>query len=107
MDLVDRYYEAIDAHEYEHLETLLAPEFVHQRPDRTLDGRATFLQFMREKRPQSGTVHELDGTFPTEDSVAVEGRLVSSDGTEIIRFTDIHDIDHTMGQILQLRTYTM
>jgi len=51
------YYTAIDEDRYDDLTDLLATEFVHERPDRTLDGRETFVAFMREERPRTDTTH--------------------------------------------------
>ena len=54
------YYEAIDAGDYDRLRALLAPGFVQRRPDRTFDGRESFVRFMREERPRTDTDHVVD-----------------------------------------------
>jgi len=110
-DLVERYYEAIDANDGEALESALAPGFRHNRPDRTLDGRDRFLEFMLEERPHTETGHSVetvfvpDGEQPDDaDKVAVHGRLFEKDGSELFAFVDLF----TVGEdgIVDLRTFT-
>ncbi|WP_415378969.1 nuclear transport factor 2 family protein [Halosimplex sp. TS25] len=99
------YYRALDEHDYETLADLLAPGFVHDRPDMTLEGRERFVQFMREERPQKETSHPIDAVFESEDgSVAVRGRLLAADGTEITGFVDVFSL--TDGTIRRIETYT-
>ncbi|WP_324760141.1 nuclear transport factor 2 family protein [Haloarcula montana] len=105
-DLVRAYYRAIDAGEYEDLADLLAEGFVHDRPDRTLDGRDRFVRFMREERPQTDTTHVLDQVYEPVDgegAVAVRGRLEGADGDVLFGFVDVFTAD---GEITRLHTYT-
>lgn len=88
-DLARRYYEAIDAHEYEALSALLDEEFVHERPDRTLEGRDTFVSFMRDDRPRTETTHRIDAVLPGPGGVAVTGRLDAADGSTLFQFVDV------------------
>lgn len=104
-DLVRNYYAAIDAHDYDRLASLLAPSFVHHRPDRTLDGCATFVEFMREKRPMADTSHEIRTVYPNGHGVAAQGRLLDADGEEIFAFVDVFGFD-SGGRIETLHTYT-
>jgi ketosteroid isomerase-like protein len=106
-ELVDSYYEALDTHAYDQLEAVLDPDFVHERPDRTLEGRETFVRFMRKERPESDTVHELDTKLTEGSTVAIEGRVLNNDGGEIILFLDVHKIDKSGERIESLRTYTL
>lgn len=100
------YYRALDTHEYGHLADLLAPGFVHERPDLTLEGRERFVRFMREERPQTDTRHPVDavyvGTEGTE--VAVRGRLLDAGGEPITGFVDVFEVEN--GALARLRTYT-
>lgn len=106
--LVRAYYDALDEHAYEELTDLLAPEFVHYRPDRTFEGRAAFVSFMRDDRPTTDTTHDLERVFPGagahEDAVAVQGRLLDADGELLFRFADVHVVEG--GAIQHVRTYT-
>lgn len=103
--IVRAYYEALDSHDYGRLDSLLAPEFRHVRPDLTLEGRAEFVEFMRERRPVTETTHPIDTVYRAEsDRLAVEGRLVDADGTVITGFVDLVSIRD--GVISEIRTYT-
>ncbi len=100
------YYHAIDAGDYERLTSLLSPDFVHERPDMTLDGRDRFVAFMRDERPQTDTTHPIDGVYLAADDdgpateVVVRGRLLGADGERIVGFIDVHRIDGaTIGHL--------
>ncbi|QGA84276.1 nuclear transport factor 2 family protein [Halomicrobium sp. LC1Hm] len=98
------YYRALDEHDYDLLSDVLAPDFVHERPDRTFEGRDRFVQFMREERPQTETSHPIATVYTGASTVAVEGRLLASDGAEITRFVDVFAFED--GVITRLRTHT-
>jgi len=109
-DCARAYYRALDTHSYDELAALLAPGFVHERPDQTLDGRERFVRFMREQRPQKDTTHRVDAIYrrqgdTAEDAtgVAVEGRLLDSDGECFVEFVDAFAIED--GTIRRLDTY--
>ena len=105
LEAVERYYASIDAHDYERLASLLAPTFVHYRPDRTLDGRETFVRFMREDRPMTETTHEIDAIYPNGHGVAAQGRLLDAAGEELFAFVDVFSVDDD-GRLETLYTYT-
>lgn len=103
-DAARTYYEAIDADEYDRLADLLAPSFVHVRPDRTLEGRDRFVRFMRDERPLTDTTHEVRSVTAEGNRVVVEGTLYRGDGSTFFRFADVHEFDD--GGIAQIRTYS-
>ncbi len=98
------YYRAIDGGDFDALGALLAPEFVHRRPDRTIEGREAFLAFMRDGRPETDTTHEVAAVFAGADGVAVRGRLLHADGTPWFPFVDVFDVAD--DRITRLTTYT-
>lgn len=101
------YYGALDGHRYERLTALLASDVRQDRPDLTIEGRDRFVNFMREERPQHETTHAIDRVFETdtdERSVAVQGRLLASDGKCITGFVDVFSFEN--GKIRHIRTYT-
>lgn len=98
------YYDALDSGEYDRLADLLAPDFSQSRPDRTFDGRDRFVRFMREERPQTDTSHPIDAVYERGDGVALEGRLLASDGSQITAFVDVFSFED--GRIAAIRTYT-
>jgi ketosteroid isomerase-like protein len=114
--LAREYYRAVDEGAYESLADLLAAEFVHDRPDRTLEGRERFVGFMRDDRPATDTTHDIEGVFVRETSpgernrgndvndVAVRGRLLRADGSEWFRFVDVFDVEN--DRLAHLTTYT-
>ncbi|WP_135829748.1 nuclear transport factor 2 family protein [Halorussus halobius] len=104
-DAVRAYYDAIDAGDYEGFADLLAPGVVHERPDRTIEGRETLVEFMRGGRPQTGTAHEVGATYRNgEGSYAARGRLFDADGDLMFEFVDAFEVED--GRIERIRTYT-
>jgi ketosteroid isomerase-like protein len=101
--LARRYYVAVDAGAYDDLRSLLTSSFVHYRPDRTLEGRAAFVRFMREDRPRKDTAHAVDRVATDgDDGVAVVGRL-RADGTDLFGFVDVFETRD--GRLASLRTF--
>ncbi|TKX55765.1 nuclear transport factor 2 family protein [Halorubrum sp. SP3] len=101
--LARAYYDALDAGEYDRLRSLLDPDFVQRRPDRTFEGRDRFVAFMRDERPNTDTTHVVDRVYPSGPGVAVRGRLLDADGEELFAFVDAFDSD---GETLTaLETY--
>jgi ketosteroid isomerase-like protein len=107
-DPVRAYYAAIDDGAYDRLRSVLTADFVHDRSDRTLDGRERFVRFMREDRPRTDTVHTLDSVCARAADAGTEtfvrGRLLTEDGEELFGFVDVHRVAE--GQIERLVTYT-
>lgn len=132
-ELVRGYYTAIDGGDYERLRGLLAPGFVQRRSDRTFEGAAAFVAFMKSGRPRTDTTHRLDGLFvrpATESSrieetdpgdrieeadpddgvggdrtaVAAQGALYGNDGDRLFRFVDIFGVRD--GALVDLETFT-
>ncbi|WP_436928555.1 nuclear transport factor 2 family protein [Halosimplex halobium] len=114
------YYRALDEGDYDALAALLAEGFVHDRPDRTIEGRDRFVRFMREDRPQKDTGHRVDAVFEAgsgtgdrdadgtagtdRERVAVRGRLLAADGSAITGFVDVFSL--VEGRIERIETYT-
>jgi ketosteroid isomerase-like protein len=92
--VVRGYYDAVDAGDYDRLASLLAPEFVHDRPDRTLSDREAFVSFMREDRPEKDTTHDVTAVYRAIDADAdaeewvARGRLLGADGRVRFEFAD-------------------
>ncbi|MFC7026727.1 nuclear transport factor 2 family protein [Halomicroarcula sp. GCM10025324] len=107
-DRARAYYRAIDGHDYQALSDLLTADFVHDRPDRTIDGRDRFVRFMRAERPQTDTTHPIDGVYePSEgdaDEIVARGRLLDADGDPLARFVDVFEFDG--DRIRRVETYT-
>lgn len=97
------YYRALDTDSYAALTDLLAPGFVHVRPDRTFDGVDQFIRFMRDDRPITGTTHDISNMYYGAEGVAAIGALTRNDRT-LMRFVDVFAIN-TDG-ITAIETYT-
>lgn len=91
--LVAEYYRCLDDDEYETLRSILHPEFVQQRPDRTFESREAFVEFMRSERPQTDTTHRVDTLLESAGSLAASGRLFDTEGTELFEFIDVFQFD--------------
>lgn len=105
VDQARAYYRAIDGDDYDLLSALLSEEFVHDRPDRTIEGRDRFVRFMRAERPQTDTTHPIDGVYRRDDGgVAVRGRLLDADGDRIVGFVDVFEFDG--DRVRRIETYT-
>jgi ketosteroid isomerase-like protein len=91
-ELVETYYDAADAGDDDRLASVLAPDVVHDRPDRTLSGRETFVSFVREGRPETETRHEVTATYRADDGGVARGRLVGADGGVRFHFVDVFDV---------------
>ncbi|WP_394739077.1 nuclear transport factor 2 family protein [Natronococcus roseus] len=103
--LVERYYESLDAHEYDALEDVLAPEFVQQRPDRRFEDREAFVEFMHEDRPNKRTRHDLEDVLADGGDVAVRGRVVDDEtGSALFAFADFFELGDE--RIVRLETYS-
>ena len=102
---VRSYYEAIDADEYDRLAELLDPAFVHDRPDRTIDGRDRFVAFMRDERPMTDTEHVVDRMYTNRSGSVVRGRLLDADGEELFAYADVFTLDVEGGTVERLETY--
>lgn len=103
--LVRAYYRSIDEDDYATLTDVLTGEFVHRRPDTTIEGRAEFVAFMRSGRPERDTEHSLEAIYRADDDrIAAEGRLLHADGSEWFGFVDVFRIGD--NGVRSIRTYT-
>jgi ketosteroid isomerase-like protein len=102
--LAREYYRAIDADDYDALTSVLAPAFVHVRPDRTIDGRDAFVRFMRDERPETDTSHSIDAIYTGADGVAVQGSVAHADGTHWFDFLDVFAVSD--DSLTRLQTFT-
>ena len=103
--LARAYYDALDAGEYDRLASLLDPDFVQRRPDRTFEGRDRFVAFMRDERPNTDTTHVVERVYPAGPGVAVRGRLLDADGEALFAFVDVFDVGTENGTLAALETY--
>lgn len=120
--VVRQLYTHLDAGNYEELAGLLSPNFVHTRPDMVLEGRDDYLKFMEHERPETDTVHVIEGLYTTSFSenkrseseygrthseegehVVVEGKLEINDQIAF-RFVDVVTLEEKT--VTAIKTYT-
>lgn len=101
--LARAYYESLDKGAYDRLADVLAPTFVHCRPDRTIKGRDSFVRFMREERPDPNTEHVVEQVYTRGDGVAVRGKLLREDGSRWFSFIDVFEFDG--NRVATLKTF--
>ncbi|MFO7925749.1 MAG: nuclear transport factor 2 family protein [Halobacteriota archaeon] len=104
--LVTEYYRTIDEDEYGSLTELLSAGFVHQRPDRTIEGRDEFVTFMQRGRPERETTHDVGSVYVESGGgkIAAEGRLLDDAEQEWFRFVDTFEL--AGSRIETVQTYT-
>ncbi len=102
--LVEEYYRCLDDDEYETLRSILHPEFVQQRPDRSFESREAFVEFMQSGRPQTETTHHVDTLLESAEGLAASGRLFDAEGSELFEFIDVFRFDE--GRILAVDTFS-
>lgn len=103
-ELAREYYRALDEHDYSALQTILAPEFTHDRPDRTIESREAFVRFMREERPETDTTHDIKDLFRNEQGIAVRGTLTRANGEKWFEFVDVFEVENSV--LVSLKTYS-
>lgn len=102
-----RYYELVDAGEYEALAALFAPDVVYERPGQAnLEGRDALRRFYEEERPLSEGSHEVHTVVADGDRVAVRGSFSGlQDGDRVeFGFADFHEFED--GLIARRYTFT-
>lgn len=105
---LERYYEYIDADQYDALFDLFSDDITYHRSGQpTLDGKPAFEQFYRDDRPLDDGSHTIHDYIVDDDRVCVQGRF---DGTlhgdaVAFEFADIHRFDDD-GLIEERWTYT-
>jgi ketosteroid isomerase-like protein len=117
-----RYYDLVDAGEYEELVTLFSEDVVYERPGQTeIEGRAALKRFYEEGRPLSNGEHELHNVVVDSekrssagnrtqsddcDTVAVRGTFRGTQAGEPVEigFADFHEFED--GKINRRFTFT-
>lgn len=103
--LVSEYYRCLDEDDYGTLRSILNPEFVQHRPDRSFHGRDAFVEFMQNGRPKAETTHRVDSLLESTASLAAYGQLFEADGSKLLDFIDVFRFDDN-GRILAVDTFS-
>lgn len=93
---VRRYYDLVDAEDYETLYELFSDDIVYYRPGQSpIEGKAAFRAFYEEGRPLEDGSHEVLRVVVDGDTAAVQGRFsgVQNDEPVDFGFADVHEFD--------------
>ena len=104
---VRRYYDLVDAGEYEKLVALFASDVVYERPGQeAIRGREALRAFYEDGRPLSDGSHDLHSVVRDGDTVAVRGTFEGEQGGETVSFgfADFHEF--VDGEIARRYTFT-
>lgn len=107
-ETVRRYYERVDADDYDGLLSLFAADVVYDRPGQDpIEGKDDLERFYREDRPLSDGEHEVLAIAVDGDTAAVRGTFGGRQGGERVAFgfADFHTVDAD-GLIAHRVTYT-
>jgi ketosteroid isomerase-like protein len=107
-DHVRRYYELVDAEDYEALFDLFSDDIVYHRPGQPpIEGAADFRDFYYEGRPLEDGSHEVLRVVVDGDTAVVQGRFTGRQGDDRVDFgfVDIHEFEDS-GTIARRWTYT-
>ncbi|NHX35772.1 MULTISPECIES: nuclear transport factor 2 family protein [Halolamina] len=102
-----RYYDLVDAGDYDELVALFTEDVVYERPGQaSIEGEAALRRFYEEERPLSNGTHELHAVVPDGDTVAVRGTFRGEQDGETVElgFADFHEFED--GEIARRYTYT-
>lgn len=104
-----RYYDLVDAGDYEALVSLFTADVIYERPGQaTIRGRDALREFYETGRPLEDGSHELHSVVHEGDTVAVRGTFDGKqDGERVsIGFVDFHEFDDAGEKIARRYTYT-
>lgn len=102
-----RYYDLVDAGDYDGLVSLFSENVVYERPGQpAIEGEAELREFYQAGRPLSAGEHQLHSVVREGDTVAVRGTFRGrQDGDPVeIGFADFHEFSD--GEIVRRYTFT-
>jgi ketosteroid isomerase-like protein len=106
-ETVRRYYELVDAQQYDELVSLFASDVRYERPGQSsLEGRAALRAFYEHDRPLENGSHELHAVVPDGQTVAVRGSFHGLQNGDRVAFgfADFHEVED--GLIARRYTFT-
>lgn len=106
-ELIDAYFGALDAEDFEQLEPHLAADFRYIHPETIATGVGEMRAFF-EERTRQNTVHEIHRRLHAEEGSVVEGRITGelADGTPREgQFCDVFDFDDADAHLTRVAVY--
>lgn len=105
--VVRRYYDLVDAENYDDLVALFTDNVSYERPGQdAIEGRDALRTFYEEGRPLDDGSHEVHDVLVDGDTVAVRGSFSGRQNGKHVGFgfADIHEFDD--GAIARRYTFT-
>ena len=107
VEVIESYYDYVDAEEYDALFELFADDIVYHRPGQEpIEGIDEFRRFYREVRDIEDGEHAIHDVHVDGDTVVVQGQFTGVvEGSETaLGFADVHQFDD--GTITKRWSYT-
>lgn len=109
-ELIDTYYDAIDAEAFERFERAFAPDIEYLYPgEPVMHGVAEVQTFFEERRGHSGSTHEVHRRVSDREVTVCEGRVTAErpDGTPFdAGFVGVFTFDDVADGIDRIAVYT-
>lgn len=102
-----RYYELVDAEEYDDLVALFADDVRYERPGQgAIEGQKALIEFYLEGRPLEDGSHDVHDVVVDSDTVAVRGTFSGIQNGDRVEFdfADFHVFED--GEIRRRYTFT-
>jgi ketosteroid isomerase-like protein len=106
-ELIDAYFDAMDAEDLDIVRPALADDFVYESLDGDLEGFAGLETYMNELRGLSETTHEVTLRIHGETASVAEGTVTgeSGDGSIEADFCNVFEFDGDEGGITRIGVY--
>jgi ketosteroid isomerase-like protein len=106
-ELIDAYFDALDADDPEIVRPALAEDFVYESPSGELEGFSGLKTYMEELRGLSNTTHEITLRIHDEHASATEGTVTGDgDGGNVTAdFCDVFEFDESEDGITRISVY--
>lgn len=106
-ELIDAYFDAMDADDLEIVRPALADGFVYESLSGDLDGFEGLETYMNELRGLSETTHEVTLRIHGDDASATEGIVTgdSDDGPVEARFCNVFEFDDADEGLTRIRVH--
>lgn len=97
--LLKRYFDALDAADFETAAAQFADDVVYIHPpmygdESRIDGRDALRRYFTDTRGKTDSLHHLDRSFETDDGAAVVGHVTPRDADTVLeRFVSFAEVE--------------
>jgi len=105
-DLIDAYFDAMDAEDVERVRSGLADGFVYESLSGDLDGTEGLATYIEELKSFSDTTHDITRRVHDEEASVAEGTVTGESGTGTVTadFCNVFEFDDD-GAITRIAVY--